>query len=132
MAPPTAISGPASKSTNKGHAGPKITTTASAPLTPQLRSDINAALIAGGHVEKIQSQLLASLQASGWQENVRALCLEMLRAGEARSQTALMRRVREDVRAGDGRAKVADSVIDDGIAVVREALAAVVVVEDIA
>ncbi|KAI9794099.1 MAG: hypothetical protein M1833_000464 [Piccolia ochrophora] len=125
-----AAGGPAapSKTTKPASAAvpSKVSTTPTAPLTPQLRSDINAAMIAGGHIEKIQTYLLAALQSTGWQASVRSLCLEMLRNGEASDYGVLLKRIREECRRDGGKCKVEAKVVDEGIGVVREVLGGVV------
>ncbi|KAI9783256.1 MAG: hypothetical protein M1839_004096 [Geoglossum umbratile] len=75
----------------------------SAAAQSALRSDINRALLHDGHVEKIQQRLLALLQASGWTDAVREICISTMRGGEGKERRAtsygeLMERVREKAR----------------------------------
>ncbi|KAI9875395.1 MAG: hypothetical protein M1830_008532 [Pleopsidium flavum] len=71
------------------------------PLPTALRSEINSALLQTGSIQRIQTTLLHQLQASGWTENVRSFCLELLRSGECASWGEVMGRVLRD--AGVGR-----------------------------
>lgn len=79
-----------------------------ATLDPDLRSQINAALLREGHVERIQEQLLHSLHAhpSNWPSAVQSHALSLLRSGEVTTFPALVKRVVDDVR-HDTQAKAA-------------------------
>ncbi|KAI9840391.1 MAG: hypothetical protein M1837_001649 [Sclerophora amabilis] len=101
-------------------------------LTPALRSDINASLLAGGQVEKIQSHLLTLLSQSSWPSSIRQLCLSLLRSGEVTSYAQLVQRVREEVRKGEAGSwdvGVPRTVVSEGVGVVRECLAEVIEIE---
>ncbi|KAI9766318.1 MAG: hypothetical protein M1840_006582 [Geoglossum simile] len=80
----------------------------SAAAQSALRSEINRALLHEGHIEKIHQRLLALLQASGWTDAVREICIDTMRGGgdnnsegkgrRATSYGELMERVREKAK----------------------------------
>ncbi|KAK3401275.1 hypothetical protein B0T20DRAFT_495553 [Sordaria brevicollis] len=82
-----------------------------ATLDPELRSNINAALIEEGHVGKIQDHLLHSLHShsSNWPTTVQNHALALLRSGEISTFPALLRRVLEDVRHDTATAQSGDA-----------------------
>ncbi|KAI9671995.1 MAG: hypothetical protein M1829_004539 [Trizodia sp. TS-e1964] len=118
-----------------------------------LRPNINAALLAGGHVDKIQTHLLTHLQRLGWTSDVHMLCVTLMRQatrtprveqrGRSISQrrgadeeleedeepprtfNELVARVRRET-AEDARLEVPREVVDEGMAFVRKILAEVV------
>ncbi|KAI1268531.1 hypothetical protein F5Y18DRAFT_375732 [Xylariaceae sp. FL1019] len=65
-----------------------------------LRSHINALMLREGQMEKIQENLLHSLDAhsSNWPSAIQTHALALLRSGEVHTFPALVRRVLEDVR----------------------------------
>ncbi|KAK0753461.1 hypothetical protein B0T18DRAFT_316489 [Schizothecium vesticola] len=71
-----------------------------ATLDPELRTQINQALIDDGLVTKIQDHLLHSLHAhpANWPTAVENHAIALLRSGEVTTFPALLRRVIEDVR----------------------------------
>ncbi|KAI5928668.1 hypothetical protein F4810DRAFT_16890 [Camillea tinctor] len=71
-----------------------------ATLDPDLRSQINTLLLREGHINKIQEQLLHSLDAhsANWPSAIQSHALALLRSGEVSTFPALIQRVLEDVR----------------------------------
>jgi hypothetical protein len=129
-----------------------------ATLDPDLRSQINTALLREGHVSKIQESLLHALNAhsTNWPTLIQNHALTLLRSGEVTTFPALMRRVLDDVRqeslavgsgakgATNGDSKkangvagaekvslaVPDAVVEEALKVTRESIEAVCDIDD--
>lgn len=81
--------------------------------SPALQSDIASALVASRGIQRIEAVLRHSLQASGWTDNLRAYCLDLLRSGECSTYDELMARIVKDARPGakgEGDGKATDGV----------------------
>ncbi|KAI9713114.1 MAG: hypothetical protein M1820_001099 [Bogoriella megaspora] len=68
--------------------------------SPALQSDIASALLASKGIHRIQATLLHSLQSTGWADNLRTYCLDLLRSGECATYDELMARIIKDSRPG--------------------------------
>ncbi|KAL9065509.1 MAG: hypothetical protein Q9157_007449 [Trypethelium eluteriae] len=80
--------------------------------SPSLQSDIASALTASRGVKRIESTLRHSLQSTGWTDNLRTYCLDLLRSGECSTYDELMTRIVKDSRPGgkgESDGKSADS-----------------------
>ena len=82
--------------------------------SPALQSDIASALVASRGIQRIEAALRHSLQSSGWTDNIRAYCLDLLRSGECSTYDELMARIVKDSRPG-GDGKAADGVNGNGM-----------------
>ena len=68
--------------------------------SPALQSDIASALTASRGVRRVEATLRHSLQSSGWTDNLRTYCLDLLRRGECSTYDELMARIVKDSRPG--------------------------------
>ncbi|KAI9667329.1 MAG: hypothetical protein M1821_000144 [Bathelium mastoideum] len=73
--------------------------------SPALHSDLAAALTATRGAHRIESALRQALSASGWTDNLRTYCLDLLRRGECVTYDELMARVVRDARGGEESSK---------------------------
>ncbi|MCJ1433289.1 hypothetical protein MMC27_002648 [Xylographa pallens] len=76
-------------------------------LTPPLRSQLNAALLATTAIPTIHSTLLHECQASGWLDLIKARVLDLLRSGECATYGEVMAVVLQEMKGnssgrGDG------------------------------
>ncbi|KAI9811187.1 MAG: hypothetical protein M1832_000942 [Thelocarpon impressellum] len=72
-------------------------------LDPTLRSQINAALLEEGHIDRIHSTLSTNLHSTPFPAQVRAQALALLRAGECTTFPALLEEVARRVREANAR-----------------------------
>ena len=111
-----------------------------APLTPNLKSAINNALLAHNTVPKIQAALLHQCQATGFTSALRQRTLELLRSGECNSYTEVMDKIIAELKIstddtsavvvtnGNGKngtnsgLRVPVEVVKEGIDIVRHAV----------
>jgi hypothetical protein len=109
-------------------------------LTPTLKSNINNALIAHNAIPKIHAALLHECQASGFTASLRARALELLRSGECNKFGEVLDRIMLELKPdsengrgsvngnskGNGdnntRLKIPDTVVKEGVRIVREAI----------
>lgn len=108
-----------------------------APLTPNLKSAINNALLAHNAIPKIQAALLHQCQATGFTAALRQRTLDLLRNGECNSYTEVMDKIIAELKIssddtivhnGNGKngtssgLKVPIEVVREGIDIVRHAI----------
>lgn len=77
------------------------------PIPPDLRNDINAALISGGGLRAIEGTLEHELQASGWIADLKAYITHLLRSGECTTVKEVEAKVHEKIlqsAASEGKA----------------------------
>ena len=78
--------------------------------SPALQSDIASSLTASRGAHRIEAVLRHSLQSSGWTDNLRAYCLDLLRSGECSTYDELMARIVKDSRPSEDGDKTTDGI----------------------
>ncbi|KAE9967186.1 hypothetical protein BLS_006525 [Venturia inaequalis] len=125
--------------------------TQSKPLPPSMNQVLTAALLQSQHnpsqssIPVIERTLTEELAKAGWTSALRSHVQNLVRSGECSSYSEIMKRVLLDIRLPEGKEDKKDvseeakkslavpqSVVDEGIKVIRKELekVAVVVVDD--
>ena len=115
----------------------------SGPLSDNLRSSLNAALLANNAIPNILNSLLDECQRSGFTAAIRARVMDLLRSGDCTTYAEVMREVMGEIKSasdvetssgtavpngedvgpdGERKLKVPKRVIEEGVKQVRAAL----------